>query len=68
MEDAEISDALKENFIASGINVHNNSKVISIEKLKTRIRINIENEKEQTSMNGSLAFVSSGSRRAISKT
>ncbi len=60
MEDAEISDALKENFIASGINVHNNSKVTSIEKLKTRIRINIENEKEQTSINGSLALLAVG--------
>ena len=34
MEDAEISDALKENFIASGINVHNNSKVTEYRKIK----------------------------------
>ena len=32
MEDADISDALKENFLASGIKVHNNSNVKSIEK------------------------------------
>ena len=48
MEDADISDALKENFLASGIKVHNNSNVKSIEKLKNSIRINIETEKNNS--------------------
>ena len=60
MEDADISDALKENFLAAGIKVHNNSNVRSVEKLKNSIRINIETEKEQFSMNGKLALLAVG--------
>lgn len=60
MEDADISDALKEHFLAAGIKVHNNSNVRSVEKLKNSIRINIETEKEQFSMNGKLALLAVG--------
>ena len=60
MEDADISDALKENFLASGIKVHNNSNVRSVEKLKNSVRINIETEKEQFSLSGELALLAVG--------
>ena len=60
MEDVDISEALKENFLASGIKVHNNSNVKSIEKLKTRIRVNIETEKRQLSISGNLALIAAG--------
>ena len=60
MEDADISDALKENFLASGIKVHNNSNVKSVEKLKNSIRVNIETENEQLIMSGKLVLLAVG--------
>ena len=41
MEDSEISAALKDSFTSSGIKIHNNSKVKSIDKLKTKIKVNV---------------------------
>ena len=63
MEDADISDALKENFLAAGIKVHNNSNVRSIEKLKNSIRVNIETEKEQLQYGWKISLISSWSCR-----
>ena len=60
MEDSEISAALKDNFISSGIKVHNNSKVQSIEKLKTKIKVNVITESGSSQIDGNVALLAIG--------
>ena len=60
MEDSEISAALKDNFISSGIKVHNNSKVQSIEKLKTKIKVNVITESGSLQIDGNVALLAIG--------
>jgi len=60
MEDSEISAALKDSFISSGIKIHNNSKVQSIDKLKTKIKVNIVTENGNLQIDGNIALLAIG--------
>ena len=60
MEDSEISAALKDSFISLGIKIYNNSKVQSIDKLKTKIKVNIEAESGNLQIDGNLALLAVG--------
>ena len=60
MEDSEISAALKDNFISSGIKIHNNSKVESIDKLKTKIKVNVVTENGSLQIDGNIALLAIG--------
>ena len=60
MEDSEISAALKDNFTSSGIKIHNNSKVESIDKLKTKIKVNVVTENGSLQIDGNIALLAIG--------
>ena len=60
MEDSEISAALKDSFTSSGIKIHNNSKVKSIDKLKTKIKVNVVTENGSLQIDGNIALLAIG--------
>ena len=60
MEDSEISAALKDNFTSLGIKIHNNSKVESIDKLKTKIKVNVVTENGSLQIDGNIALLAIG--------
>ena len=60
IEDSEISAALKDNFTSLGIKIHNNSKVESIDKLKTKIKVNVVTENGSLQIDGNIALLAIG--------
>ena len=60
MEDEEISNELKKQFIDSGIVINNNSVVEKVEKLKTKVKVHVKNGNKKKVIESSVVLVAIG--------
>ena len=60
MEDIEISKALEESFVDSGIKVSTNSMVQKIEKLKTKIKVSIKKKSDTLIVDSDIVLLAIG--------
>ncbi len=60
MEDIEISKALEESFVTSGIKILTNSMVQKIEKLKTKIKVSIKKKSDYFTIDSDIVLLAIG--------